>query len=850
MTDEQNLSKPKSPAVRIVAERPRRSSISGNESPMKKENDKKKDVTNLKNALEDARMIGSSLAKSFDLNSSDDKVRRSRSASISKWGHSVRDELEAEQQKGAVASNPSMLKKGAGSPRLQSKEAHHASASPNNPNEAPGAASTAEETPKRHAGSGKYHFVITSTVPVHSEEEKEFTLYLVNVTYPNGETQTILRRFKQFLALHNALSKVYSDLPPFPKKKIIGNLNPTHIAKRRIKLELYLQGISKLQGVADFLAFQTFLTGDSRDGPGARKQRKVESNNTNAPGTSPKDSGLSPGNIPRTDSGGSSNSNSAATTTDEDDEIMDERPKERERRILTEKRIKEVESSVRKIDEAICRLGNIDRAFESVKEKEDFVRVSDASKLVVMIGKQLEYEDTEPNFVSKELPKEVEESIQNPKIKSIRQKIVSAISELISKLNRMKERLVDIDTPPEKVKALQDLVTATDQLFDTYCVIKPQNGYRIEGGASLPNEIRDSAWPLFFKENEYWYQLYFFGQEHANYMGYDPQNSPIVASLKPDTLDNGKPAFRAIIRTKDGNNKYLIPAEKEYISNWREHYQEILEQMDPKLNDVDLFPLTQPGLQQQFLDYEKKDMRTTRKFKFGVLLCKKGQTVEEEMFCNTSGSEDYERFLTLLGDKIQLKGWTKFAGGLDCKENTTGTHSIFTTWNDYEIMFHVATMLPTEGNEQQVAKKRHLGNDIVLLVFQEEGSEAYLPSTVQSHYIQIVIVVRVLREGTNRPDKPVYYQVAVVNQPDVPQYGPMLRFPPLYPHGPEFRNWLLEKMVNGELAAYKSKLFIQQLRTTYKTMLNEMVEKLSVPKPEEQQKKREKRGLLPIFRKK
>jgi hypothetical protein len=54
---------------------------------------------------------------------------------------------------------------------------------------------------------------------------------------------------------------------------------------------------------------------------------------------------------------------------------------------LTEKRIKEVEGNVRKIDEAICRLGFIDRAFESVKEKEDFVRVSDASKLVVMIGK-------------------------------------------------------------------------------------------------------------------------------------------------------------------------------------------------------------------------------------------------------------------------------------------------------------------------------------------------------------------------------------------------------------------------------------------------------------------------------
>jgi DNA repair ATPase RecN len=124
----------------------------------------------------------------------------------------------------------------------------------------------------------------------------------------------------------------------------------------------------------------------------------------------------------------------------------------------------------------------------------------------------LEYEETEPNFVCKELPKEVEESIQNPKIKSIRQKIVSAISELISKLNRMKERLVDIDTPPEKVKSLQELVDSTYKLFDSYCVIKQHSGFRIESGASLPNELRESAWPLFLKENEYWYQLYFFGQ--------------------------------------------------------------------------------------------------------------------------------------------------------------------------------------------------------------------------------------------------------------------------------------------------------------------------------------------------
>lgn len=33
-------------------------------------------------------------------------------------------------------------------------------------------------------------------------------------------------------------------------------------------------------------------------------------------------------------------------------------------------------------------------------------------------------------------------------------------------------------------------------------------------------------------------------------------------------------------------------------------------------------------------------------------------------------SEDFERFLELLGDKIQLKGWQKYRGGLDVKSRS------------------------------------------------------------------------------------------------------------------------------------------------------------------------------------
>lgn len=39
--------------------------------------------------------------------------------------------------------------------------------------------------------------------------------------------------------------------------------------------------------------------------------------------------------------------------------------------------------------------------------------------------------------------------------------------------------------------------------------------------------------------------------------------------------------------------------------------------------------------------------------------------------------------------------------------DSTGTHSMYTTYKDYEIMFHVSSMLPyTPNNKQQVGKRQ------------------------------------------------------------------------------------------------------------------------------------------------
>ncbi|KCV73346.1 signal-induced proliferation-associated 1 [Fonticula alba] len=79
----------------------------------------------------------------------------------------------------------------------------------------------------------------------------------------------------------------------------------------------------------------------------------------------------------------------------------------------------------------------------------------------------------------------------------------------------------------------------------------------------------------------------------------------------------------------------------------------------------------------------------------------------------------FDMFLARIGRLVELKDWGKFRGGLDNKTDTTGTHSVFTQFDNlYDVMFHVCEMLPhKEGDTQQLERKRHIGNDIVVVVF-------------------------------------------------------------------------------------------------------------------------------------
>ncbi|XP_036717760.1 signal-induced proliferation-associated protein 1 isoform X2 [Balaenoptera musculus] len=152
--------------------------------------------------------------------------------------------------------------------------------------------------------------------------------------------------------------------------------------------------------------------------------------------------------------------------------------------------------------------------------------------------------------------------------------------------------------------------------------------------------------------------------------------------------------------------------------------------------------------------------------------------------------------------------------------DSTGTHSLYTTYQDHEIMFHVSTMLPyTPNNQQQLLRKRHIGNNIVTIVFQEPGSKPFCPTTIRSHFQHVFLVVRAHAPCTPHTS----YRVAVSRTQDTPAFGPAL--PPgggPFAANADFRALLLAKALNGEQAAGHARQFHAMATRTRQQYLQDL----------------------------
>eukprot|EP01129_Flabellula_baltica_P004781 TRINITY_DN1697_c0_g2_i1.p1 TRINITY_DN1697_c0_g2~~TRINITY_DN1697_c0_g2_i1.p1 ORF type:complete len:329 (-),score=42.75 TRINITY_DN1697_c0_g2_i1:23-1009(-) len=208
-------------------------------------------------------------------------------------------------------------------------------------------------------------------------------------------------------------------------------------------------------------------------------------------------------------------------------------------------------------------------------------------------------------------------------------------------------------------------------------------------------------------------------------------------------------------------------------------------------------------------------------YKVGVLNSREGQKSEEDLYNNKheTSSQDYLEFLQFLGKEIKLDTWEGYIGGLDRKYN--GRHSIFNYIDKCPIMFHVSTLIPfTEHDEQQIERKRHLGNDIVIIIF-KEGSEPFSPDSISSHFNHIFIVVQKNREKSIL-HKTTVYNVQICSKYGVGYCNPHIPISGMFEKSDNFRNWLLTKCINTEMAALYSEEFSAPLMRTRSALIEEI----------------------------
>uniref|UniRef100_A0A915MC87 Rap-GAP domain-containing protein n=1 Tax=Meloidogyne javanica TaxID=6303 RepID=A0A915MC87_MELJA len=261
------------------------------------------------------------------------------------------------------------------------------------------------------------------------------------------------------------------------------------------------------------------------------------------------------------------------------------------------------------------------------------------------------------------------------------------------------------------------------------------------------------------------YRRHFLGREHHNFYALDPLLGPLILSVRVETSSTTQTPsspkstsnqqqqqnYRLILRSRLGTKHQLVPSTS--FNNSRPSAFQLARHLYADIGTDRFWPVAFPGGSELILQFDE------HKF---------GQTTEEELFGNTCACKEFNEFLALLGDRVPLRNFDGYRGGLDTIHGQTGNESIYTKFSQKEIMFHVSTLLPyTAGDTQQLQRKRHIGNDIVAIVFQEKNT----PISARN---------------------------------DVPPFGPPMPSTIITGNKEELRAFILTKLINAENAGYCS----------------------------------------------
>lgn len=178
-----------------------------------------------------------------------------------------------------------------------------------------------------------------------------------------------------------------------------------------------------------------------------------------------------------------------------------------------------------------------------------------------------------------------------------------------------------------------------------------------------------------------------------------------------------------------------------------------------------------PRLYRELRQLDKLSERET--IKIGVIFVRNQQESQRAILRNSDADPKdapsglYEDFVSGLGWSVNLATHPGFLGGLDT-QGSTGKTAPYWANNSMEVVFHVITRMPTkENDEQQIHKKRHVGNDIVHVVWSEHDRD-YRPCTIISNFNFVHIVIYPL------PNDLFRIQIFTKEEAGLPMIGPLV----------------------------------------------------------------------------
>ncbi|XP_069834937.1 rap1 GTPase-activating protein 1-like isoform X5 [Dendropsophus ebraccatus] len=121
----------------------------------------------------------------------------------------------------------------------------------------------------------------------------------------------------------------------------------------------------------------------------------------------------------------------------------------------------------------------------------------------------------------------------------------------------------------------------------------------------------------------------------------------------------------------------------------------------------------------------------------------------------------------------------------------------------------------------QLQRKRHIGNDIVSLVYQDDGA-IFSPDIITSHFLHCYIVVQSCPSHTGE----ILYKVSVTARDDVPGFGPALPNPAVFRQNQQFHEFLLTKLINAEVSCYRAERFSKLQERTRSCLIDTLYDEL------------------------